>query len=202
MSQFLKPKNYQFAKNFDDSISRYKRSSYQSRQSTQRNIARLNFSFENDWCDTISTKRNLSLLSNIGVGVVVKRKLPESSLCDIIDLSSVTNSKKKTMMSKRGLIDTFYARRKTSMKSLTIKKNQSMGGFPTNDLENLTETLDTNLFLKSSNFAAMISKPAEKTAINWLRSNKKRSGLTQRPRADTRNCISVQTEDYIIITNQ
>lgn len=183
MSQFLTPKTYFFTKEAF-CLRKSKKSPHNSRLSEHLNIAKL----------SNSPYRNTNFFTNtrlnIGVGIKQRKKLPESTLCEIIDYSDMQSPLSKKLSGKVGLVDSFYTRRKTSMRTLSALQSESIKEISDVSVD---ESLETDCYLTSHKyFQLKTPEKSGKTERNQFRARLK---IRQKVYSEARACISVQTDD-------
>ena len=122
MSRCLKPKLFLFNQFADFSIGSHKRSPNHLKFSTQLNVSRFKLKSDLESSDSLIHHQSLSPLKNIGLGVTEKKTFPESSVCEITSIIDTFDPKSKA---KHGFIDSFYIRRKASIKLLSNFRYQS-----------------------------------------------------------------------------
>ena len=138
MSKFLKPKNFKFAKNYDVSLANHRKSPYCLRLSTQLNIARLKNSSYLD-LEIPYIRRSSGRIKNIRLGIIEKKKLSESSGCEITEQSPELEQQSRLSDNRRrSLVEDSY----TISKKSRVSQNRSMEKI--REINNIHERTETS----------------------------------------------------------
>ena len=203
MSKFLKPKTFTFTRNYDANFRLEKWSLNHKRLSTQINIKKLRLPSDLDTYEKYFHRSDQNPLKNIGFGVTEKRKLPESSVCEILNLES--SNRPKELKNKGSLIHDFYTRRKTSNKTLKVVNDGPLIKIQDNEMNDKYESFDT---VKGKNyFNATVYACFRPTKNVKQRPQRKKfprkavSNDMSAKKLENSNCVSVQTDDLISVNN-